>query len=104
MKKLISFLNVKWRRTNKKTLEDNVILIACIVENFINASINELDINLLYPTSLLGYTRQCGLKYTDKGLQTLQDKDFVLFLENKIRGISSVLGDRYLESDEKKHT
>ena len=50
--------------------------------------------------SLPGYTWQCGMKYTDINLQTLQDKDMILFLENNIRGgISSVMGDRYIKSD-----
>ena len=43
------------------------------------------------------------MKYTDIKLQTLQDKDMILLLENIIRGdISSVKGDRYVESDENK--
>ena len=51
--------------------------------------------------SLPGYTWQCGLKYTGINLQTLQDKDMILLLENNIRGgISSVMGDRYIQSDE----
>ena len=42
-----------------------------------------------------------GLKYTGRYLQTFQDKDFNLTLENNILGgISSVMGDRYLKSDE----
>ena len=50
-----------------------------------------------------GYTYQCALKYTDIKLQTLQDKDLILLLENNIRGdISSVMGDRYVKSDENK--
>ena len=53
--------------------------------------------------SLLGYTWQCGLKHTDIKLQTLQDKDLILKLEIIIRGgISSITGDRYVKSDEKK--
>ena len=53
--------------------------------------------------SLPGYTWQCGLKYTDVKLQTLQDKDMILFLEKNIRGgVSSVMGDRYVESGENK--
>ena len=53
--------------------------------------------------SLPGYTYQCALKYTDIKLQTLQDKDLILFLENYIRGgISSVMGDRYVKFDENK--
>ena len=43
------------------------------------------------------------MKYTDIKLQTLQDKDLILFLENNIRGgISSVMGDRYVKSDDNK--
>ena len=43
------------------------------------------------------------MKYTDINLQTLQDKDMILLLENKIRGgISSVMGDRYIKSDKNK--
>ena len=43
------------------------------------------------------------MKYTDINLQTLQDKDMILLLENNIRGgISSVMGDRYIKSDKNK--
>ena len=43
------------------------------------------------------------MKYTGRNLQTLQDKDLNLTLENIIRGgISSVMGDRYVMSDENK--
>ena len=52
--------------------------------------------------SLPGYTWKCGMKNTDIKLQTLQDKDLVLTFETIIRGsISSVMGVRYVESDEK---
>ena len=51
--------------------------------------------------SLPGYTYQCALKYTDFKLQTLQDKDLILLIENNIHGgVSSVMGDRYVKSDE----
>ena len=54
---------------------------------------------LIYP----GYTWQCGLKYAGINLQTVQDKDMILLLENSIRGgISSVMGDRYVKSDDNK--
>ena len=44
-----------------------------------------------------------GLKYTVINLQTLQDKDMISLLENNIRGgVSSVMGDRYVISDENK--
>ena len=70
-------------------------------EKYIKISVNEFGYNLPYCVSLLGYTWQCGLKYTDIKLQTLQDKDMILILENNIRGgISSVMGDRYVKSNE----
>ena len=43
------------------------------------------------------------MNYTDTELQTLQNKDLILSLENNIGGgISSVMGDRYVKSDENK--
>ena len=64
-------------------------------------SVNEFGINPLYCVSLPGYTWQWGLKCTRINLQTLQDKDLILTLENNIRGgISSVMGDPYVKSDE----
>ena len=84
-------------------LKSDVILLACVFQKFKNVSINEFDINPLYCVSLPGYTWQCGLKYTGISLQTLQDKAMILLLENNIRGgISSVMGDRYIKSDDNK--
>ena len=58
----------------------------------------------MYSVSLPGYALQCGSKYTDEKLDTLQDKDMILLIENNNRGgISSVMGvDRYVKSDEYK--
>ena len=84
-------------------LKSDVLLLACVFEKFIKISVNQYDINPLYCVSLPGYTRQCGMKYTGINLQTLQDKDMILLLENNIRvGISSVMGDRYIKSDDNK--
>ena len=70
-------------------------------ENFLKVSIKEFGINPLYCVSLPGYTWQCGLKNIGKKLQTLQEKDLFLTLENILRGgISTVTGDRYVKSDE----
>ena len=78
-------------------------MLACVFEKFIKVSVNEFGINPLYCVSLPGYTWQRGLKYTGINLQTLQDKDMILLLENNIRGgISSIMGDRYIKSDENK--
>ena len=84
-------------------LKGDVLLLACVFEKIIKVSINEFEINPLYCVSLPGYTWQCGLKYTGINLQTLQDKDMILLLEKNIRGgISSVMGYRYIKSDENK--
>ena len=84
-------------------LKSDVLLIACVFEKFIKLSVNKFDINPLYCVSLPSYTWQCGLKYIGINLQTLQDKDMILLLENDIRdGIINVMGDRYVQSDENK--
>ena len=84
-------------------LKSDVLLLTCVFEKFIKISVEEYKINPLYFVSLPGYTWQCGLKYTGINLQTLQDKDMILLLENNIRGgISSVMGDRYVKSDHNK--
>ena len=83
--------------------KSDVLLFTCVFENFIKESFNEFENNPLYCVSLPGYTWQCGLKYTNINLQTLQDNNMVLLLENNMRGgISSVMRDRYVISDENK--
>ena len=78
--------------------KSDVILLADVMEKFVKVSFEEYGINPLYCVSLPGYTYQCALKYTDIRLQTLQDKDLILLIENNIRGgISSVMGDRYVK-------
>ena len=84
-------------------LKSDVLLLACVFEKFVKVSINEFVSNPLFCVSLPGYTWQCGLKYTGINLQTLQDKDMILLLKNIIRGgISSIMSDRYVKSDENK--
>ena len=84
--------------------ESDVLLLACVFEKFIKVSQNEFGISPLYFVSLPGYTWECGLKYINIRLQTLQDKDMILLLENGIRGgIIGVMGDRYVKSDENKN-
>ena len=84
-------------------MKSDVSLLTYVFEKFIKVSVNEYGINPLYCVSLLGYTWQCGLKYTGINMQTLQDKDTILTLENNSRGgISSVMGDRYVKSDDEK--
>ena len=84
-------------------LKSDGLLLACVFEKPIKVSVNEFDVNPLYCVSLRSYTRQCGLKYTVIILQTLQDNDLISTLRNKIRGgISVVMADRYVKSDENK--
>ena len=84
-------------------LKSDVILIADVFEKFFKVSTEEYGINPLYCIPLPGYTYQCALKYTDIKLQTLQNKDLLLLLENNLRGgISSVMGDRFVKSDDNK--
>ena len=46
---------------------------------------------------------QCGLKYTGIISKTIQEKNMILLIENNTRGgISSIMGDRYVKSDENK--
>ena len=72
-----------------------------VFEKFNKISIEEYGINFLFCVSLPGYTWQYGMKNIYIKLRSLQDKDMILLLENNIRGgISSVMGDRYVESDE----
>ena len=79
-------------------MKSDVFLLTCVFEKFIKVSVGEFGSNPLYCFSLPGYNWQCGLKYTGINLQTHQDKDMILFLENIIRGgISSVMGDRYVQ-------
>ena len=62
---------------------------------------NEFCIDPMYCVSLPGYTWQCGVQYTGINLQTLQYEDLTLTLEINIHGgISSVMGDRYVKSDD----
>ena len=82
-------------------LKTDVVLLADMFEKFIKVSLNDFKINPLYCVSLPAYTWECGLKYTRITLQTLPDEDMILLLENSIReGISSVMGDRYVTSEE----
>ena len=84
-------------------LKSDVLFLACVLENFMEVSVNEFEINPLHCVSLPSYTWQGGLNYTRTNLQTFQDKLLILLLENIIRGgISYVMGVRFVESDENK--
>ena len=66
-------------------MKSGILLLVCTFWNFRKLSNNEFGNNSLYCVSLPGYTWQCGLKYTDIKLQTLQDEDMTLLVEKNIR-------------------
>ena len=74
----------------------DVFLLADVIGKFVKVSIEEYGLNPLYCVSLPGYRYLCSLKNNDIKLQTLQDDDMILTLENNIRGgLSGVMGDHY---------
>ena len=84
--------------------KSDVLLLTCVFEKFKKVSQNEFGISPLYFVSLPRYTWICGLKHTNIRLQTLQDKEMILILENGIKGgKSGIMGDRYVKSDENKN-
>ena len=85
---------------NKKS---DVLILVYVFEKFAKLSVHEFGIDPLNCVSLPGFTWQCGSNYTGINLKTAQDKCLNLTLENNIPGgKSSVMGDRYVTSDENK--
>ena len=82
-------------------LKMDVLQLADVFENFVEKSTLMYGIIPLYSYSAPGYTWKAGLKLTNIKLDYIKDKDILLLLENNIRGgISSVMGDRHVHSDE----
>ena len=74
-----------------------------VFENFVQTSTEEYGINPLFSFSAPGYTWKAGLKLTNIKLDFIKDTHLLLLLENNIPGgISSVMGDRIVESNENK--
>ena len=101
-KKIIEIFNIKdGGELTRLYCKSDVILLADVFEKFVKVSTEEYKTNPPYCVSLPGYTYQFALKYTNIKLQTLQDKNLILLIENNIGGgISSVMSDRYVKSDE----
>ena len=99
---IINILKIKnGRELTRLYNKADVMLLADIFENFMNMSKKEFKINPLYNISLPGYTWDVGLRYTNINLERIQDVNMFQLFESGIRaGISGVLGDRYLESDD----
>ena len=104
-REIIKKFNIKdGKELTELYCKSDVLLLACVFEKFIKVSQNDIGISPLYFVSLPGYTWECGLKFTNIKLQTLQDKYMILLLENgKKGGISGVMGDRYVKSDKNKN-
>ena len=102
--KEIEIFNIKnGKELTELYLKSDVILLVDVLEKLIKISVEEYGINPLYCVSLPGYTWQCGLINNNVKLQTLQDKEMILLLENSISGgISSDMGDIYVKSDDNK--
>ena len=82
-------------------LKMDVLQLTDVFKNFVEKSTLEYGINPLYSYSLPGYTWKAGLKLTKTKLDFIKDKQLSLLLENNIRGgISSVMGPRFIESNE----
>ena len=79
----------------------DVLQLTEVFENFVEKSTLEYGINPLYGYSLPGCTWKAGLKLTKIKLDFIKNKQLLLLLENNIRGgISSVMGPRFIESNE----
>ena len=80
--------------------QNDAMLLNFVFQKIIKVSIIHFDIHPLYSVSLPCYTSQRELKHTNNKLQTMQDIEVILLLENINRGgISSVMGDRFVKSD-----
>ena len=78
----------------------DVLQLADVFENFVEKATLEYGINPLYSYSLPGYTFKAGLKLTNIKLDFIKDKDLLLLEVNIRGGISSVMGNCFIESDE----
>ena len=84
-------------------LKMDVLQLTDIFENFVQTSTEEYGINPLYTFSAPGYTWKAGFKLTSIKLDFIKDKHLLLLLENNISGgISGVMGNRLVESNENK--
>ena len=85
--------------------KSDVIFLADNFEKNIKVYNEKFDISPPCCLTLPCYTLFCGLKYTDIKLKTLQNEEIYSTLENNFRcGISWVLVDMYVKSDENKKT
>ena len=81
----------------------DVLLLADVFENFIEKCKKFYKINPVYCYSSPGFTFKAFFKFSNTYIEYIKDHELLLLLENNIRGgISGVMGDRYVKSDENK--
>ena len=86
-KQTIKIFNIKnGEELTRLYMKTDIILLAGVFEKFIKVSTKEFGGNSLQCVSICSYTLPCWLKYTEFKLESLQDKDMILLIENKIRG------------------
>ena len=84
-------------------LNMDLLQLTDVFENFVESSTREYKNNPLYSYSLPGFTWKAGLKLTIIKLDYIKCKELLLLLKNNLRGgVSSVMGDRHVQSDENK--
>ena len=83
-------------------LKMDFLHLAGLYKYFVETSTKQMGISPSYCYSAPGYTWKNGLQLTDIKLDFMKDNDLLLLLGNCIcGGISSCMGPRYIESDEK---
>lgn len=76
-------------------LKTDILLLADVFENFRKICHKTYGLDPAFYYTLPGYTWDCMMKYTKCELETIQDCDILMFLEQGIRGGISMCSNRY---------
>ena len=102
-RKMLNFEIMQWKKTNPFYVKNDVFVIGDSFDRFIKVSYKEYFNKQKCCVFFHGYTWQCCLKYTKQCLQYLQDQKMLSLIKSIFRGrISTVMGNRYVKSDEKR--
>ena len=82
-------------------LKVDVLLLVCVFETFRTESINCFDLDPARYLSTLGYEWDAMLRFTDVNLKLMSDIEKYQFIENKIRGDTSMICKGYAEASNK---
>ena len=81
----------------------DVLFLTDVFKNFIEKCKKFYGINPLYCYSAPGFTFKAFFKFSNMYIEYIKDHELLLLIENNIRGgISGIMGDRYIQSDENK--